>query len=100
MNAEQTAAGIESNINKARKCLAMIRDIAGRGAVSQDPEHVGYALQELSQVLVERTGIEERIFEPVPATVIEGLEKLRVELDWVDGHSQFMACQDADRNFG
>lgn len=48
-------------------CLALIRDIAGRGALPENPEHVGYALQEISQVLFERTGTEERRFEPVPA---------------------------------
>jgi hypothetical protein len=38
MSTELTTASAESNIHRARKCLAMIRDIAGRGALSQDPE--------------------------------------------------------------
>jgi hypothetical protein len=57
----------QKNTELARRCLALIRDIAERGVLSWDPEHVGYALQELSQVLLERLGIEDRIFEPVPA---------------------------------
>ena len=47
-------------VEVARKCLGLIRDIAKRGAASWDPADVGYALQELSQVLLERTGIEDR----------------------------------------
>jgi hypothetical protein len=78
----------------------MIRDIAGRGALSQDSDHVGYALQELSQVLLERTGTENRYFEPIPASLIGGLEKLFEELDFVDGSSQDMARKDANRNHG
>src|SRR5215831_15018958 len=55
------------NTALARKCLELIRDIAGLGASSWDQETVGYALQELSQVLLERTGSEAVIFLPVPA---------------------------------
>src|ERR1700689_1781773 len=84
MNTEHT----ESNIHLARKCLAMIRDIAARGALSPDPEHVGYALQELSQALLERTGTEEVHFIPISATLIGGLDKLYEELDFVDVSSQ------------
>ena len=36
-------------IELAKKCLALISNIAGRGARSQNPEHIGYALQELTQ---------------------------------------------------
>jgi hypothetical protein len=35
----------ESNLNLAKKCLSLIRDIAARGASSSNPENVGYALQ-------------------------------------------------------
>jgi hypothetical protein len=52
---------------------------------------VGYALQELSQVLLERTSEDERSFEPVPADEISGLDELRVELEWVDGFSREMS---------
>ena len=72
------------NVEMARRCLGLIRDIAERGALSWDPEDVGYALQELSQVLLERTGTEDRLFEPVPADEIEDLAKLYMELDFVD----------------
>ncbi len=46
-------------IDTARNCLALISAIAARGASSPDPEHVGYALEELTQVLFERTGSQE-----------------------------------------
>ena len=54
--------------------------------MSWDPERVGYAVQELSQVLLERTDTEERVFEPVPADELGNLEKTLEELQWV-GHS-------------
>jgi hypothetical protein len=60
----------------ARKCLRLIRDIAKRGASSCNADDVGYALQELSQVLLERTGMEDRLFEPIPADQIGNLRTL------------------------
>ena len=72
------------NVETARKRLGLIRDIADRGASSWDANAVGYALQELSQVLLERTGTEDRIFEPIPADEIANLAELYVELVWVD----------------
>jgi hypothetical protein len=78
------------NVQVARKCLGLIRDIAARGADSWDPADVGYALQELSQVLLESTGTEGREFEPVPASEILELETLWVELQWVDQLSRDM----------
>src|ERR1019366_1618653 len=50
------------NVEQAKQCLRLIRDIADRGASSWDPRNVGYTLQELSQVLLERTGNEDRVF--------------------------------------
>ena len=84
----QSLKGSSTNLDLARKCLSLIRDIADRGAMSWDPETVGYALQELSQVLLERTGTEDRIFEPVAAGEIPDLAALYVELEWVNGFSQ------------
>ena len=85
-----------TNLDLAKKCLALIRDVAARGACSDDPELIGYSLQELTQVLLERTGTEERLFEPVPAHNIRDLEKLYEELDFVDSSSQSMtACSTA-----
>ena len=77
----------DANVEMARRCLGLIRDIADRGASSWDPGAVGYAIQELSQVLLERTGTEDRIFEPVPAGEIEDLAALHLELEWVDHFS-------------
>jgi len=73
-----------SQLELARQCLARISRIAARGAGSQNPDHVGYALQELTQVLLERTGTEERAFEPVPAGQIPNLSWLYGELDFVE----------------
>jgi hypothetical protein len=74
----------EDRIELAKKCLRLIGRIAERCARSQNPEIIGYALQELSQVLLERTGTEDRIFEPVRADQIRDLTQLYTELDWVD----------------
>ena len=72
----------------ARRCLSLISEIAGRGARSRNPEQIGYALQELTQVLLERTGCDDRLFEPVAADQIKGLTKLYGELDFINGCSQ------------
>jgi hypothetical protein len=62
-----------ANFEMAQKCLTAIRDIADRAVRSLDPEQMGYALEELSQVLFERTGNEERVFEPVSVEQINDL---------------------------
>jgi len=81
-----------NNIELAKRCLALISDIAVRGACSQSPEEVGYALQELTQVLIERTGNDARLFKPIPADEIHDLRGLHDELDFVDSCSQSMAA--------
>jgi hypothetical protein len=73
------------NMEWSKKCLRLIAEIGERGALSWDPERVGYALQELSQVLLERTGLKSRMFEPVPAYDLDGLEELYQGLEWVAG---------------
>ena len=80
----------QKNIELGRRCLALIRDIAERGASSWDPEQVGYAIQELSQVLWERLGGEDTMFEPVSAGQLTELAQLQEELLWVDGFSREM----------
>jgi hypothetical protein len=77
-----------NNIELAKRCLTLISGIAGRGACSQSPEHIGYALQELTQVPVERTGSSHRLFEPIPADEIRDLRWLDEELAFVDSLSQ------------
>jgi hypothetical protein len=77
----------ERRIEMARKCLRLISRIATRGACAGSPADVGYALEELSQVLFERTGSEERRFEPVAADQIGDLSRLHEELDFVDSCS-------------
>ena len=82
------------NMSMAKKCLELIRDIAERGARSNNPENVGYALQELTQVLFERTGSDDILFDPVSADKLSGLDKLYEELDYVDAGSQDFARLD------
>ena len=79
-----------SNMETAKQCLRPIKDIAERGAASWDPADVGYALQELRQVLIETTGVRGRPYEPVPANEIADLHRLCGELEWVDHFSQDM----------
>jgi len=83
-----------SNIQLAKRCLRLIQGIAKRGASSQNPVHIGYALQELSQVLLERTGIEDRVFEPVSASELGNLSALYEELVFVACSSSSMAFSD------
>ena len=56
------------NVVLAKKCLALISDIAGRGARARNPHVVGHALQSLSQELLARIGIQEELFGPASAT--------------------------------
>lgn len=94
---QNSSTGGGGNIELARKCLTLISQIATRGACSQDPNQIGYALQELTQVLLERTGSEERLFEPVPADQIPDLQWLHSELDFVESLSVSMAVGAPDR---
>lgn len=80
----------------ARKCLQRISTIAERGAASRDPMNVGSALQELSQILFERTGRQDIIFDPVSAENLESLETLLDELDFADSCSQSLAASEAN----
>jgi hypothetical protein len=78
------------NTALARRCLELIRDIADRGASSWDAEQVGFVLQELSQVLFERSGSDDRMFEPMAAGQLSDLRRLYEELDFVDDVSKDM----------
>src|SRR5712672_2390268 len=89
----------EDRIELAKKCLRLIGRIAERGARSQDPEIIGYAIQELSQVLLERTGTEDRVFEPVDADQLHDLSRLHTELDWVDGSSSDLISRESTVGF-
>jgi hypothetical protein len=95
MNTRFTNAYVlsEPNIKLAKKCLLLIRDMAERAAYSEDREHLGYVIEELSQVLFARSGSKERLFEPVQADFIPDLDKLREELAWVDWFSQEMTME-------
>lgn len=85
---------MSSQVELAKNCLAMIRDIAARGADSQNPQNIGHALQELAQVMVERTGSDERVFEPIPVDQIHDLGWLHDELSLLDGFSRDLAASD------
>jgi hypothetical protein len=89
----------EDRIELAKKCLRLIAQIAERCARSQNPETIGYAIQELSQVLLERTGTEERVFEPVDADQLHDLRRLYGELDFVDVSSSDLISRESTVGF-
>lgn len=89
MKRSEKSAWADNN-KLARKCLGLISEIADRGARSQDPQQIGYALQELTQVLFERTGNDDRVFAPVPPSEVSDLRQLYTELDWVNCLSRDM----------
>jgi hypothetical protein len=93
----ENSASPRAKFELAQKCLIAIRDIADRAIRSLDPENMGYAIQELTQVLLERTGNEERLFEPVSIEQINDLPKLYAELDFVDGSSQDLVASANER---
>jgi hypothetical protein len=72
------------NVDLARKCLGLVREIADRGAGASDPYEVAYALEELRQVLSEAVGFDEPAFMPESATEIPALEELYRELFFGD----------------
>ena len=84
----------EDRLTLARQCLELVRQIAARGAICRDPHKVGYALQELTQVLVERTGTGERQFEPCSPEEIPDLERLYAELGIVSHFLESMSSSD------
>jgi hypothetical protein len=90
MKNEHFPKNSDDTLELAQKCLLLISNIAARGARAQNPEHIGYALQELSQVLYERTGNEHRIFEPVPAHELQNLDETISELEFVEGCAEEM----------
>src|ERR1700687_4975703 len=89
----------EARIELAKTCLRLIGRIAERCARSQNPEIIGYALQELSQVLLERTGTQDRVFEPVRADQIDDLTRLCGELDFVDVSSSDLISRESTMGF-
>ena len=89
----------EARIELAKKCLRLIGQIAERGARSQSPANIGYVLQELSQVLLERTGTQDRAFEPVDADQLHDLTRLYGELDFVDVSSSDHMSRESTMGF-
>jgi hypothetical protein len=93
----ENSASPREHFELAQQCLIAIRDIADRAVRSLDPENMGYAIQELTQVLVERTGNDERLFEPVSIEQINDLPKLYAELEFVEACSQEFEARAARR---
>ena len=89
----------EARIELAKTCLRLIGRIADRGARSQSPANIGYVLQELSQVLLERTGAQNRVFEPVDADQLHDLTRLYGELDFVDVISSDLVSSESMSGF-
>ena len=82
------------NVQTAKECLRLFKDIAERGVDCWDPAKVGYAHRDLTQVLLERTGSTDRVFEPVAPGELDGLKELFEELLFVNASSQDMAVSD------
>src|ERR1017187_10756318 len=93
----ENSASPRTDLELAQKCLLAIRDIADRAVSSLGPEIMGYAIQELTQVLLERTGNGQRLFEPVSVEQINDLPTLYAELHFVDGSSQARVAGQARR---
>jgi len=89
----------EARIELAKTCLRLIGRIAERGARSQSPANIGYVLQELSQVLLERTGAQNRVFEPVDTDQLHDLTRLYGELDFVDVISSDLVSSESMSGF-
>jgi hypothetical protein len=64
----------------ARKCLRLIRDIAHAGSCAQSPNDVGTALEDVSQIIFERTGIKGQFFAPTSPDCIPDLHTLYDQL--------------------
>ena len=88
--------GGATQVDLARKCLLLIGDIAIRGACSLTPDHIGYALRGLSQLLVERNLSQDGVVEPNSAHQIHNLNWLHAELDVIDSFSQCMETAEHD----
>jgi len=93
--AQHTATADPNDL--ARRCLKLVSEIADRGANSADPDQIGYALQELTQVLFERTGKHDRVFEPIPPAQISDLQKLQEELGFINSSSESMMASPLQR---
>jgi hypothetical protein len=81
-----------NRVELARRCLALISNIANRGVSSENSANVGFALEELSQVLFERTGSEEVRFLPLPAEQISDLDVLFEDLSIIESTSQSLTA--------
>ena len=82
------------NVELGKQCLKAIRDLAERGASSHSPNHIGYVLLELTQVLLEWQRCPDKRIEPVSVDELKHLDALYEELDWVNGFSQDMAYRE------
>src|SRR5258707_13773908 len=89
-------SGGATQIDLARKCLLLIGDIAIRGACSLKADHIGYALRELSQLLIERNLNQDGVLEPNSAHQIHNLNWLHAELDVINSFSQCMETAEHD----
>jgi hypothetical protein len=99
MSTERTETCVELNVGVAKKCMAVIRDTAMLIADSDNPDDIGYALQELHSSLSDYTwrepvlfciedaeeerneDIDDKRFESIPANPLEELHQALVRLN-------------------
>jgi hypothetical protein len=77
----------ETHLNEKRKFLTLIRDVAGMGATSIDPEVVDRAFVEVLQMIMDGVVFKRNTFEAVPASVVDNPEEFICELGSVGLHS-------------
>jgi hypothetical protein len=74
MNDTEMKSRAEMHFNEKRKFLTLIRDVAGRGAKSVDPEVVSRAFVDVVQIIMDGVAFRKGSFEAVPATVVDDPE--------------------------
>jgi hypothetical protein len=79
----------------AKACLALVRDIADGGASSWSADHVGFVLQDLTQVLLEFAWTNDARFPPIWVWEMAVLSSLHLELQSMDQFSQGLAESDS-----
>ena len=76
----------ETHLNKKRKFLKQIRDLAEEGAKSIDPEVVDRVFVEVLQMMMNGVVFRRNTFEAVPVTAVDDPEEFIYELGSFGSH--------------
>lgn len=88
MNDTEIKSSAETHFNEKRKFLTLVRDVAGKGAKSVDPEVVGRAFVDVVQMIMDGVAFRKGTFEAVPATAVENPDEYYCELDSFSSRSR------------